>query len=56
MIGNDPDADIRPAAAAGLRTFWLAGSRQPAVANLRADYTGTLAGVRRLIESGTLTR
>ena len=56
MVGNDPDADIRPAAAAGLRTFWLADRGQQAVAGLHSDYTGDLHDVRRLVESGELQR
>ncbi len=54
MVGNDIEADIRPAAAAGLRTFWLAGQEQPPMAGLPADYAGTLTDVQRLVESGVL--
>lgn len=56
MVGNDPDADIRPAALAGLRTFWLADQSQPPIAGLHSDYSGTLNDVRGLIESGDLQR
>jgi HAD superfamily hydrolase (TIGR01549 family) len=57
MVGNDPEADIRPSAAAGMRTFWLCDLEQPArrrIPNLPAHDTGTLADVQRLIESGAL--
>jgi len=51
MIGNEPEADIRPAAAAGLHTFWLTDQGQLEPPDLPADYTGTLDDVRRLIET-----
>jgi FMN phosphatase YigB (HAD superfamily) len=56
MVGNDPDADIRPAAAAGLQTFWLADQGQLPIAGLPGDYCGDLNDVRLLIESGNLRR
>jgi FMN phosphatase YigB (HAD superfamily) len=54
MVGNDPDADIRPSAAAGLPTFWLADAAQPPLADLPADYRGSLDDARRLIEGRAL--
>jgi FMN phosphatase YigB (HAD superfamily) len=51
MIGNDPDADIRPAALAGLQTYWLPGQGQPALPGLPADHTGSLESVLLLIKS-----
>jgi putative hydrolase of the HAD superfamily len=34
MIGDNPEADIRPAAALGMRTIWLAPLSRPAPAGL----------------------
>jgi FMN phosphatase YigB (HAD superfamily) len=51
MVGNDPDSDIRPAAAAGLHTFWLADEGQPPIADLPAEHSGALRDVHRLILS-----
>lgn len=54
MVGNDPKADIRPAAAAGMRTFWLCDLGQRRIRDLPADYSGTLSDVQALIEGGSL--
>jgi FMN phosphatase YigB (HAD superfamily) len=54
MIGNDPDADIRPAARAGLHTFWLSDQGQAAIPGLPADYSGSLPDLLSLIKSGSL--
>lgn len=54
MAGNDPDADIRPAAAAGLSTFWLAEKGEAAIAGLLATYSGPLADLHAMIAGGTL--
>jgi len=48
MVGDDLENDIRPAAEAGMHTFWVTddpGEDQP------ADWTGTLLDVERLIET-----
>lgn len=54
MVGNDPDADIRPAATAGLHTFWLADQGQLPIADLPAGHTGTLGDALRLLQRGAL--
>lgn len=54
MVGNDPKADIKPAAAAGMSTFWLCDLGQRRMRDLPATYTGTLGDVQDLIERGTL--
>jgi FMN phosphatase YigB (HAD superfamily) len=50
MAGNDPDADIRPAAAAGLHTFWVTEKGEQPIPGLPAEHSGTLAALQRLIE------
>ena len=54
MIGNELDADIRPAAAAGLHTFWLTDEGQEGPPDLTIDYLGTLTDARDLLVSGAL--
>lgn len=54
MVGNDPKADIQPAAAVGMKTFWLCDLGQKRIRDLPATYTGALPDVQRLIESGAL--
>ena len=52
MAGNDPDADIRPAHAAGLRTFWLTGQAEPSGKAVPADHSGALSDLSALLTSG----
>jgi FMN phosphatase YigB (HAD superfamily) len=40
MVGNDPGHDIRPAAAAGLKTWWITGVGP---ADVLSDHRGSLA-------------
>lgn len=54
MIGNDLDADIRPAAAAGLHTYWLTEKGESPIAGLPSYHAGTLADVHRMVETGVL--
>lgn len=56
MVGNEWANDIAPAQAVGMRTFWVTESREAEVrvTGAQADYQGTLADLRRLIESGAL--
>jgi HAD superfamily hydrolase (TIGR01549 family) len=56
MIGNDPDADVRASAAAGMHTFWLADQGQTPIPGLPAEYTGTLNDVQSLIQALAATR
>jgi HAD superfamily hydrolase (TIGR01549 family) len=56
MVGNDPDADIRPSAAAGMHTFWLADQGQKSIPDLPAEHMGTLSDVQRLIEGWAKNR
>jgi len=54
MVGNDADADIHPAAAAGLHTFWLASHDTSPRADLPAGRSGTLLDLHRRVERRTL--
>jgi HAD superfamily hydrolase (TIGR01509 family) len=46
MVGNDIEMDLKPAAAAGMRTWWVANSFQVAAADgFIADHTGPLPAV-----------
>jgi FMN phosphatase YigB (HAD superfamily) len=51
MVGNDPDADIRPARAAGLHTFLLAGQGEEQDPDLHAEHRGTLHDLHQLVSS-----
>jgi len=50
MVGNDAEADIAPAAQAGMRTFYLAhGDGDDKT--VTADYRGTLGDFRKVMQS-----
>jgi len=50
MVGNDAEADIAPAAKAGMRTFYLACGDADNETVI-ADYRGTLQDFGRLLQS-----
>lgn len=50
MVGNDAEADIVPAAAAGMSTFYLVCDGEDSSAAV-ADYRGTLEDFRALMRS-----
>jgi len=51
MVGNDPEADIAPAAKAGMRTFCVDHRGNKDVLPVATDARGTLDDFRRLLES-----
>ena len=51
MIGNEAKNDIWPAKEAGMKTFWVTDTSDPAVP---ADWRGTLQDFGVLLESGEL--
>jgi HAD superfamily hydrolase (TIGR01549 family) len=53
MIGDSLDQDIEPARRAGLKTFWV--TEEP-VPDPSSDWHGSLADLRRLIESEALSK
>ena len=54
MVGNDPEADIRPAATLGMHTFWVCDQGQPPISGMPAHHIGTLTDLVDMIETGSL--
>ncbi len=53
MVGNELQNDILPANKIGMKTFWVTNSGETP-ADVPADWRGTLADLRELLESGRL--